>query len=219
MYGIAIHSALKDFFDTIKEREVDKQFLLDKFTYYLTRQPLVKSEYEESLAKGLKALGGYYDTYKGAWRINALTEFAVNGIMLTPEIRLTGKIDKIEFIGAGNEVNVVDYKTGKPKSRNDIEGNTQASEGNIKRQLIFYKLLLDRHEDGKYRMLSGDIDFIEPNERGVYRKEMFEIVPEELTALEEEIKRVGQEILDGIFWEKRCDDAECEYCALRDMMQ
>lgn len=219
MYGIAIHGALKDLFDAMREREVGKQFLLDKFTYYLNRQPLVTTEYDESLAKGLHALSGYYDTYHTAWRMNTLTEFAVNGIMLTPEIRLTGKIDKIEFIGAGNEVNVVDYKTGKPKSRNEIEGNTQNSEGNIKRQLVFYKLLLDRYEEGKYRMVSGDIDFIEPNEKGVYRREMFEVISEEVNVLEAEIKRVGQEIIDGIFWEKRCNEQKCEYCALRDMMQ
>lgn len=219
MYGIAIHGALKDLFDALREREVDKQFVLDKFTYYLNRQPLSKSEYAESLQKGLVALSGYYDTYHNTWRVNALTEFAVNGVMLAPEIRLTGKIDKIEFLGAGNEVNVVDYKTGKQKSRNEIEGNTQHSEGNIKRQLVFYKLLLDRYEDGKkYRMITGDIDFVEPNEKGSYRKELFEIVPEEIAELEAEIKRVGQEILDGVFWEKRCEKPDCEYCALRDMM-
>lgn len=219
MYGIAIHGALKDFFDAMREREIDKQLLLDKFTYYLNKQPLAAGEYEETLAKGLASLAGYYDTYRGAWHMNTLTEFAVNGIMLSPEIRLTGKIDKIEFIGAGNEVNVVDYKTGKQKSRNEIEGNTQNSDGNIKRQLIFYKLLLDRYEDGKYRMVSGDIDFIEPNEKGSYRKEMFEVVPEELTTLETEIMRVGQEIIEGLFWDKQCGDQECEYCALRDMMK
>lgn len=219
MYGIAIHGALKDFFDAMREREVGKNFLTDAFTRYLRRQPLTSDEYAESLQKGIAALNGYYDTYHGAWRTNTLTEFAVNGIMLTPEIRLTGKIDKIEFIGAGNEVNVVDYKTGKPKSRNEIEGNTQNSEGNIKRQLTFYKLLLDRYEEGKYRMISGDVDFIEPNEKGAYRKEMFEVVPEELAKLEAEIKRVGQEIIDGLFWEKRCDTPDCEYCALRNVMQ
>lgn len=219
MYGIAIHGALKDFFDAMREREVDKQLLLDKFTYYLNRQPLATGEYEETLKKGLASLAGYYNTYRGTWRMNTLTEFAINGIMLTPDIRLTGKIDKIEFVGAGNEVNVVDYKTGKQKSRNEIEGNTQNSDGNIKRQLVFYKLLLDRYEDGKYRMISGDIDFIEPNEKEIYRKEMFEVVPEELEALEAEITRVGREILEGLFWEKRCTDPKCEYCTLRNLMK
>lgn len=219
MYGIAIHGALKDLFDALHEREAGKQFLIDKFTYHLNRQPLSQSDYAESLQKGLAALGGYYDRYHATWRTNVLTEFAINGIMLTPEIRLTGKIDKMEFLGAGNEVNVVDYKTGKQKSRNEIEGATQNSEGNIKRQLVFYKLLLDRYEEGKkYHMVTGDIDFIEPNDKGEYRKHMFEIVPEEIAELESEIKRVGQEILDTAFWEKRCDDPTCEYCALRNMM-
>lgn len=219
MYGIAIHGALKDFFDAMREREVDKQFLVNAFTRYLNRQPLSKDDYDESVKKGIASLGGYYDTYHGAWRTNTLTEFSVNGVMVTPEIRLTGKIDKIEFIGTANKVNVVDYKTGKPKSRNVIEGNTRDSEGNIKRQLVFYKLLLDKYEEGKkYNMISGDIDFVEPNEKGVYKKEMFEVVPEEVSALEAEVVRVGTEILEGAFWERRCADPKCEYCALRDLM-
>jgi len=40
-------------------------------------------------------------------------------------------------------LNVIDYKTGRPKSRNEIEGNTKNSNGDYKRQLVFYNLLLN----------------------------------------------------------------------------
>ena len=92
--------------------------------------------------------------------------------MLTPEIRLTGKIDKIELLNDG-EANVVDYKTGHPKTQGEIEGSTKNSNGDIKRQLVFYNLLLNKYENGRYKMISGDIDFVEPDDKGKYHKERF----------------------------------------------
>lgn len=227
MFGTAVHNALQDFFNAMSERGADRQFLLDTFTYHLGKQALSGRDFEDAKKKGLSALGGYYDTYHESWRGNVLTEYAVNDVMMTPEIRLTGKIDKLEFLDVGNKVNVVDYKTGKPKSRVQIEGKSKEDEegdetekqdgsGGIKRQLTFYKILLDRQ--GKYDMVSADVDFVEPMQSGKYKKEMFEILPEEVHALEKEIMRVGTEIIEGSFWEARCDDAECEYCALRNLM-
>jgi DNA helicase-2/ATP-dependent DNA helicase PcrA len=227
MFGTAMHGALQDFFNALGERGADKQFLLDKFAYHLGRQALSGRDFEDAKKKGVVALEGYYDAYHQAWRGNVLTEYAISDVMLTPDIRLTGKIDKLEFIDAGNKVNVVDYKTGKPKSRSQIEGKAKEVEdeeesegqiegGGIKRQLVFYKILLDRQ--GKYDMVSADVDFVEPMPSGKYKKEMFEVVPEEVAALEKEIMRMGTEIIEGAFWEKRCDDPKCEYCALRDLM-
>ena len=227
MFGTAIHNALQDFFNALAERGADRQFLIDKFAYHLGKQAISGRDFEDAKKRGVAALEGYYDTYHHAWRGNVLTEYAVSDVMITPEIRLTGKIDKIEFLDAGNKVNVVDYKTGKPKSRNQIEGKPRETEGDeaeeaqheggaIKRQLVFYKILLDRQ--GKYDMASADVDFIEPMPSGKYKKEMFEVTPDEVGMLEKEIIRVGTEILEGIFWEKRCGDSKCEYCALRDMM-
>lgn len=228
MFGTAVHNALQDFFNAVADRGMDRQFLIDKFTYHLGRQSLSGRDFEDAKKKGITALEGYFNTYYQTWRGNVLTEYAVSDVMMTPEIRLTGKIDKMEFLDAGKRVNVVDYKTGKPKSRNQIEGKAKESEGEderegqnegggIKRQLVFYKVLLDRQ--GKYDMVSADVDFIEPMQSGNYKKEMFEVTPEEIAALEKEIVRVGAEIIEGSFWGKRCEDPNCEYCALRDLMK
>jgi DNA helicase-2/ATP-dependent DNA helicase PcrA len=67
-------------------------------------------------------------------------------------------LDKLEFID-GDIVNVVDYKTGKPKTRNELMGETKNANGDYYRQLVFYKLLLKYWNDGKYNMQSGIIDF------------------------------------------------------------
>ena len=133
-------------------------------------------------------------------------------------IRLTGKLDKIEFLDG--EVRVVDYKTGKPKTRNYILGKTeQAGAGNYRRQLVFYKLLLDRHEKIKFNMRKGLIDFIEPDEKGRYKREEFEIDDAEVSDLEKLVKKVSGEILNLKFWNRRCDQKNCQHCALRSLME
>ncbi|MEK7513250.1 MAG: PD-(D/E)XK nuclease family protein, partial [Patescibacteria group bacterium] len=213
MYGTAVHAALRDLFVQAKERTVPKEFLLNAFRRYLGNEALAQNDFDESLARGRAALSGYYDRYHGDWQTNVITEFSIPGVLLAPDIRLTGRIDKLEFVGSGTEVNVVDYKTGKPKARRGLE------EGNEKRQLVFYRVLLDHHEEGKYRMTSADIDFIQPDAKGRYHREHFVISPEEARELAALIMRVGGEILSLSFWDARCGRSECEFCALRDMMQ
>lgn len=217
MYGTAVHEALNDFFKAFRQRTPDKDFLLNKFFHYLNLQPLPQMDFKESRNKGEKALSGYYDAYAGKWRTNVLTEFTLKGIVLTPEIRLTGKIDKIEFLGSASEVNVVDYKTSQPKSRAQIEGSAKNSAGNDKRQLVFYNLLLDKYSNRRYKMVSGEIDFIEPDKRGRYKKENFIITPPEVEELEVLVRQTAEEILNLAFWDKRCDNKDCEFCGLREM--
>ncbi|MBX4190017.1 ATP-dependent helicase, partial [Candidatus Parcubacteria bacterium] len=215
MYGTAMHNTLKEFFDA---PERSKELLLQSFAHYLEREPLKEADLKECTEKGKKSLAGWFDTYSKVWPKSSLTEFAVNGILLTPDIRITGKIDKIELIDVNN-VNVVDYKTSKPKTRGEIEGTTQSSNGDVKRQLVFYNLLLNKHENGKYKMQAGAIDFTEPDEKGKYHKELFHIQPQEVSDLEVLIKKVADEILSLSFWDKTCDEKDCEFCALRKLMK
>jgi len=217
-YGTAVHEALRDFFNRIKEEEVSEEFLLKSFERYLNSSGLQKRDINELLEKGKKALFGWYSTYHKDWNENIWTEFRINGIMLDDDIRLTGVLDKVEFID-DNTVNVIDYKTGKPKTRNEITGKTKNADGNYFRQLVFYKILLDRFENGKFKMQSGVIDFIEPDEKEKFHKEIFEISKEDTEMLIEEIKQIIDEILNLSFWDKRCKKKDCEFCLLREMMK
>ncbi len=219
MYGIAVHGALRDFFDNLGKRDIESDFLLKRFEFYLNRQPLDPVDYAETLERGRRALAGYFGAYKGRFHEHTLTEFSIQGVFLTPDIRLTGVIDKLEILNDAGKVNVVDYKTGKPKSRGTIEGSTKSSDGGIKRQLLFYKILLDLYkEGGKFEMVSGDIDFVEPDEKGRYKKEHFDIVPEDVKELKRLILEVSEEILSLAFWDRFCCDGKCEFCELRKMM-
>lgn len=234
MYGTAVHNTLKHFFDKYRdEQDLSRDDLLGLFEKYLSKQPIGENDYEETLQKGKISLGGYYDNYNGKWCRSVINEFNIAGVYAElssddnegPEVSeghnkilLKGTLDKIEIQSDGT-VTVVDYKTKKPMSRNQIEGKTKAGDGNYKRQLVFYKILLDKYEKGKYQMNKGELDFIEPVEKGKYRKESFDITPEDEKEVLELIALTATNIASFDFWNKRCDDKKCEYCALREIMK
>lgn len=217
IYGIAVHAALENFFSAKKRGEpVGREFLIDGFAWALKRHPLTEKDFVALLAKGKKTLAAYHDHYADSWNYNVATElkvkvpFGVDG----DEIILRGALDKLELQTDPHEVIVVDYKTRSPKSRNWILGETADSEGNYHRQLVFYRLLLDASPELGYRMRAGQIDFVEPNERGIFKKEEFVISEAQVGELRETVARVTREIKDFAFWDKDCGDGGCKWCGL-----
>jgi DNA helicase-2/ATP-dependent DNA helicase PcrA len=220
IFGTAVHEALKNYFDNLKDgKDLKKDYLIKRFKESLDTKPIVQNEYIEMLEKGTKALGGYYDFYHKSFKTNILNEVNITRIQLAENIYINGKIDKIEMLDSLNNVNVVDYKTGKAKSRNELGGLNKNSTGDYLRQLTFYKLLLDNYQNKKFKMQSGEIDFIQPDEKGNYKKELFTITKEMTDNLEVQIKQTAKEILDLSFWNKTCNDKNCEFCALRKMIK
>jgi hypothetical protein len=214
MYGSAIHQALSTFIKN-KNGKPTVELLLNAYNEALLKQPLTGSETTELKEKGKKALEGYYKEKAANWGDNLTSELNIKGIHFTDNTKLTGKIDMIEPIAESNNVIVYDFKTGKPKTRAHIEGDTKSGDGNYKRQLIFYKILLDRYQYKKMEMAQGVIEFIEPNERGIYKREVFDITDKEVNELEEKINEITTEILTLGFWNKGCKKPECEFCTLR----
>jgi DNA helicase-2/ATP-dependent DNA helicase PcrA len=224
LFGNAVHAALKYFFDNWREeRDIGEQGLLDAFERALMRQPLSEHDYAEALTQGREALAGYYRTYHGTWHRRIQNELSIGVTFDTGDpdvgvIRLRGDLDKVAWLD-DSTVHVTDYKTGKPKSRNAIEGNTKHDDGDYKRQLVFYRLLMDHYANGAYHMTSGEIDFIQPDDRGRFRRESFAIEGGEVDALKQQISSVARAISTLSFWDERCNERDCEYCALRDMME
>jgi RecB family exonuclease len=145
------------------------------------------------------------------------TELEIRGIRINDNLYLNGKLDMV-MPSVNNTYDVIDFKTGKPKSRNVIEGNVKGGDGNYKRQLIFYKILLDRFRNGFFKMNTGIIEFVEPNDLGVYKREVFEITNSESEDLLKLIEKSAEEIINLSFWNETCDDRECEYCKLRNFI-
>ena len=95
-------------------------------------------------------------------------------------------------------------------------GKTKSSKGDYWRQLVFYKLLLDI--EGRYVFAGAELDFVQPDDKGRYHKEHFEVLESDVEELRATIEHVTHEILKLEFWDKTCDDDACEYCALRALM-
>jgi len=223
-YGTAMHAALQKFFNARKAGQLaEENFLVERFWEALNSFPLAEIDKEAFRQKGEKTLRAYYQFYKDKWNYNTITEYRIPGVDLAEGVRLTGVFDKLELhpstsSGYMQEVVVVDYKSKQPESRNAIEGKAASSDGNYKRQLVFYKLLLDADPQKKFKMASAVIDFLEPNERGIFKQEQFEILDTEVEELKKVILAAADEIVNLKFWDKQCGEKDCEFCKLREMM-
>jgi DNA helicase-2/ATP-dependent DNA helicase PcrA len=131
-----------------------------------------------------------------------------------PLVKLTGMLDRLDFDEGGNVVRVIDYKSGKPKTRGYIEGKTKNSNGDYKRQLVFYALLLSLYDDERFQCREGVLSFVEADAKGKIHEESYSITDDEVEELKREIIRVALEIASGAFLNTPCDPAKSEYCAL-----
>lgn len=217
LFGTSIHAALKRYADERAQgRDIGTHGLIEHFSYSLERMPLSESELTEMREKGVRALTAWWEERHENWPAETRAEISVQAeLPLTGDevLNIRGALDRIDEVGGS--VNVIDYKTGKPKSRNELMGSTKDANGNYYRQLTFYKLLLARTDDQPRTMHEGIIEFVEPDEKGRIRTEAFEITDADLADLEALIKRSAQEILTLSFWNDTCDEAECEWCAYR----
>lgn len=219
--GTAVHSALefyfRDFKDTGKLPEVDK--LLGYFETALAKEILTKLEHKEISEKGLLLLKAYYTKYKSDFVKPMYAEkfFGYGyGKVYLDGISLTGKVDKIELVDAQKKlVKVVDYKTGKAKSRNDIEGKTKYSDGGYKRQLVFYKLLADLDRSFNFKVIEAELDFVEADKTGKFTKESFVITDEEVEILKKTIKEVVESIR-ALKFERTSNYKACTNCEYKD---
>src|SRR5690606_20809577 len=114
-------------------------------------------------------------------------------------IELTGKIDKIEWTNKDeNRVRLVDYKTMDPKTDGEIRGTTKSSNGNIYRQLVFYKLLTDldrsfkpKEKIEKYKVSEVQVDFLKPDkDKQIFKRADYTISDDDILLLKEKINDI-----------------------------
>lgn len=191
------------------------QWIEDSFA----RLPLATEEYTRQHQKALEIIIPYVTQLQGQLPKRTEEEFAISVMLSTddpdiPAIPLKGNLDRLDFNDSGYVEQVVDYKTGKPKSRNVIEGKTQSSDGAYKRQLTFYALLLDLYDDDRYRCRTGVLSFVESAASGAVKQESFTITDEEINELRTQIVTAAKSIIDGTWQNTACDPAGCDYCHL-----
>ena len=212
-FGTAVHTSLEIFYKQYaqQQQKPPKTFLTESFKTALANEVLTPSELQARLKHGNKVLDLYYQQIpKLVPPILTLETFFGQGQHPTylNDIHLTGRIDRIDSIlGQSNQVAVIDYKTGKVKSRNAIEGVAQTERysqrelslpesirGEYKRQLVFYKLLAELSPSFTAKVTQGIFDFVEPNASGKITQHQFELHDDEVDALKKLIIEVMTEI-------------------------
>ena len=211
-YGNAIHGTLERLTKEGSTSMTDAKKYLE---IQLNRLPITTEEYAQLLERGLASLAVYLPHLSESVGAETKEEFAISVSLPVDdgEIKLTGKLDRLDFTEEGMLARVVDYKTGKPKTRGQIEGTTKDSNGEYKRQLVFYALMLSLYDDERYLSKTGVISFVEPIAKGEIREEVFEVTEEEIEDLKKEIARVTKEITSGEFLSAPCEE-DSEYYAL-----
>lgn len=216
-FGSGIHFALESFFNKMKNHPnkdfPEKAVLIEDFVLYLYRhrESFTKEEFERRLEYGKLVLGKYYD--KKINNFNKIVSIERNIRNVTVDgVPLKGKIDKMEF--EGHQINVVDYKTGNPEKAKEKLNNPSTENpdgGDYWRQAVFYKILIDHYEKGKYEVVSTEFDFIEPNAKKEIHSIKVNITPEDITALRTQIQSVWNKIQARDFY-TGCGEGDCHWC-------
>jgi len=223
MFGNAVHNALTYFYKHFKETgEKSCDYLLEAFEKSAKQEMFTKAEIGDALVRGKQILIDYYRQYEDVFSRNVQVKVRIPEVRLpysdiegTESIKITGELDLVEYLNNSlTQVNVVDFKTGKARSRNEILGKTKNADGNYYRQLVFYKLLL-HHFKPNWEMKQGMLDFVQVDSKGAFHKEAFEISSEDMIKLQDQVHEAAKDILSIGFWNRFCDDVDCQWCALR----
>ncbi len=212
-FGTAVHTALEQFYQQFlaTKKLPTLTFLTKAFVTALDREVLTPAELQARKKHGQAVLANYYQQLStGMPPIKSLETVFGYGLHPTylDDIHLTGRIDRIDALAElSNQVKVIDYKTGKPRSRNAILGTSQTDRmsqrelelpepirGDYKRQLLFYKLLADLSPNFSAKVTEGVFDFIEPNASGKLVQHNFALVEDEVELLKKLIVEVMAEI-------------------------
>ena len=211
--GTSVHFALENLNLAIINKEIEKpsQISLDKLIFDFNKKLTIEftgyEDYERTQKEGNILLTKYYNEYirTDIYIPPILAEYTFNSNRIFIEdgksepIILTGKIDKVELLDIETKrVRIIDYKTSKPKSDNDIKGLTKSSNGSIWRQLVFYKLLSERDSKFKFNVDEVQIDFIK-NEKNKFTKRTFKITENDVNELKNTIFEVVNKIKRLIF--------------------
>ena len=212
-FGTAMHATMEFLYKTFQQtgEYPDPSDLKQQFKISLEQEVLNEDEQNKRLKHGEKVLDQYYLSLKNK-KPNPLYIERIFGTgkqkVILDNIALTGRIDQIDWVDIKKkQVKVIDYKTGKSRSANDIEGKTasvklsererelpESIRGPYKRQLLFYKLLTKLDRSFPFEVVSGEFEFIEPNSSGKIVTRNFELLDQDVKELENLIKDVVKEI-------------------------
>lgn len=194
IFGNVIHDSLDVFFKNKGEKD-----LLEIFQESLEKFSIPEKYFKDIRTKGKDVLENYQNEYKNSFDFDVNTEMKMAaGFPLKngETLKLYGIIDKMEKVD-GNKIRVVDYKTGKTYSEKN-----KAQREDLERQLVFYKLLVDKYYDDN-RVDEGILDFVEKSKKtDKFEKQKRIIDSKEVSELENEIQDFAEDIMSGSFLDR-----------------
>jgi DNA helicase-2/ATP-dependent DNA helicase PcrA len=213
-FGSSVHWALEKFFREVVDTQEfpPVKNLLRDFDWYMirNREAFTKEQFERRLEYGHKIIPPYYERYINEWHKIVSTETSIKNVEVNG-IPIKGKIDKIEF--DGNNVNVVDYKTGNyenAKKKFLAPNDKEPLGGDYWRQAVFYKILIDNYRIKDWRVISTEFDFVEPYKEE-YVKHKIVISPEDVKTVTNQIQDVYAKIKRHEFT-TGCGKKDCDWC-------
>ena len=217
VFGSAVHHALQKLFEKMQASNVNafpsKVDFMQDFDWYMkrNREHFTKEQFNRRMEYGGTVLTNYYDTYIHQFNKIVAIERSIKNVTVN-NVPLKGKLDKLEF--DGKAVNVVDYKSGKyenakPKLNGPNEKDPNG--GDYWRQAVFYKILVDNYAQKDWQVVSTEFDFIEPDEKKVYRKEKIVITPPDIETVKQQISSVWDKIQQRDFY-TGCGKEDCHWC-------
>lgn len=226
-FGTAVHYALDGLYKNLsnfKDEYEAKQLLESRFTaaMHSSKEAFTKEGLERRMFYGKDLLEKYYDTYKSSWdeEKEVHTELYLKNCEIDG-VPIRGQIDKV--VVDERTAHVVDFKTGQVKygikkikppvdlSDNPNEQNFEKRfGGDYWRQVLFYKALIESDSSRNLKVISGEIDFIEP-EKDEFKRVKILVKEDEYAFVRRQIKETFTKI-QNLEFEKGCDKDECPWC-------
>jgi len=216
-FGTAVHVALESFLAHLEAEGhlPAKDYLLTAFVSALKIEIMTPADFRQRKEKGEQVLSVYYDFFVSDFPVPLFLEKFTK--VHLGDITLTGKIDRIEWLNKNDHlVRVVDYKTGKSKTKGQIMGTTQDSRGDLHRQLVFYKLLIDLDPRLNFKLGEAQLDFVQaPLESGKSGRHNVAISDSEVGELKQTIMDAMKQIR-ALHFPRTSDLSICAKCDFKD---
>lgn len=216
-FGSVVHYALENYFkemlaDSHKNFPGEKRMLeLYKKGMDIYRSHFTDREYASRLEYAELILPKYLNKYQHTWQKVTALEYDINHVQ-HQGVPLSGKLDKIEF--DGNNVNVVDYKTGNPDygtKKLNPPTEKDPNGGDYWRQMVFYKILMDADKRKDWNMVSAEMDFIQQDNKDEFIKRRVHVTPQDVDIVSKQITDSYTKIMNHEFSEG-CGDKDCTWC-------
>lgn len=225
-FGTAVHRALDAVFESdINNATADT--LVENYVSAMEREKsgFSRTEFERFLEYGQQILPGFFNERIPLWSQMPATKTEVmmdhivcNGVPIKGQIDLMVINEK--------DVDVVDYKTGKPENglkklkRPTEDADAEASfedrfGGDYWRQLVFYAILVENSPAIRVPFGTGTMDFIEPDKKEKFVRITERISRDDIEFVTEQIVSSYEKIMNMEF-ANGCNEPECEWCAFNE---